>query len=261
MRFSKRDKRENQRVESMQVIQENVEFIEKNKECSYFENEVSDIRYKYLSSCDDLEYLNMLKHGWRRFGHMHFVPECQGCTKCISMRIDVKNYEFTRSQKRVIKKNANTKIYIQPPSISLDHLRLYDKYHFEMHQKKQWPYSSITPSEYQRSYVDGNLKEAREILYVRDDQLIGVALSDILPQAISSIYCYYDHDFDSLSIGRFSILAQIKMAKALNIPYIYLGYWIKDHLSMGYKKEYSPFEILHNRAALNQDAIWKPYDI
>jgi arginine-tRNA-protein transferase len=129
-----------------------------------------------------------------------------------------------------------------------------------MHQKKQWPYICITPSEYQRSYVDGNLNEAREILYVYDDQLIGVALSDILPQAISAIYCYYDHDFDWLSIGRFSILAQIKMAKALNIPYIYLGYWIKQHQSMGYKEEYKPFEILHNRSALNEKAIWLPYE-
>ncbi|NQY94080.1 MAG: arginyltransferase, partial [Campylobacteraceae bacterium] len=101
---------------------------------------------------------------------------------------------------------------------------------------------------------------AREILYVRDNKLIGVAISDILPKSISSIYCYYDHDYDKYSIGKYSILVQVKIAKELNIPYIYLGYWIKDHFSMGYKENYQPFEILVNRSSLNKMAFWKEYD-
>jgi len=64
-----------------------------------------------------------------------------------------------------------------------------------------------------------------------------------------------------LSLGKFSILAQIKIAKELEIPYIYLGYWIKDHFSMGYKVNYMPFEILKNRASLKEDAIWEKYEL
>lgn len=84
---------------------------------------------------------------------------------------------------------------------------------------------------------------------------------DILPKSISAIYCYYDHDYSDLSIGKFSILAQIKIAKELNIPYIYLGYWIKDHFSMGYKEAYTPFETLENRATLNETPIWKNHEL
>ena len=129
-----------------------------------------------------------------------------------------------------------------------------------MHGKKNWTYVPIDPTEYNRSYVEGKLSFAREILYVRDDKLIGVAISDILPKSISSIYCYYDHDYDKYSIGKYSILVQIKIAKELNIPYIYLGYWIKDHFSMGYKENYQTFEILVNRSPLNKMAFWKEYD-
>jgi len=96
---------------------------------------------------------------------------------------------------------------------------------------------------------------------MRDDKLIGVALVDILPKSISAIYCYYDHDYEDLSIGKFSILAQIKIAKELNIPYIYLGYWIKDHFSMGYKENYMPFEILKNRATLSEIPIWEKNEL
>ncbi|MFA7084508.1 MAG: arginyltransferase [Arcobacteraceae bacterium] len=243
----------------MRIIQENVEFFEENKECSYFDDEISDMRYKYLSQCSQEEYQNMLEHGWRRFGQMHFVPECKNCTKCISARIDVNNYKFSKSDRRILNKNKDTALYIQPPSLSLEHLNLYDKYHENMNEKKDWPYNPITPSEYQRSYVEGKADFAQEFLYVKDDKLVGVALTDILPNAISSIYCYYDHDYEKYSLGKFSILAQIKVAKELNIPYIYLGYWIKNHFSMGYKEQFSPFEILTNRSSLTQKAIWLPY--
>lgn len=243
----------------MKIVQEDVEFVEEDRECSYFDDEISDIRYRYLHKCTKEEYQNMLEHGWRRFGHMHFVPECKHCTKCISMRIDVEKYVFSKSDRRVLSKNKDTEVYIQPPSLSIEHLKLYDKYHEFMNQKKDWPYSPITPSEYQRSYIDGDVSFAQEFLYVRDGQLVGVALTDILPKAISSIYCYYDHDYDKYSLGKFSILAQIKVAKELKIPYIYLGYWIKEHFSMGYKEAYQPFEILTNRVPLDEVTIWKPY--
>ncbi|PLY06290.1 MAG: arginyltransferase [Arcobacter sp.] len=243
----------------MHILEHDVEFLEEDRDCSYFNEERSDIRYRYIHKCTKEDYQNMLEHGWRRFGKMHFVPECKGCTKCISMRIDVKNYKFSRSEKRVFKKNLDIKLYIQAPTLTLDHLRLYDKYHYHMSQKKDWNYSPIEPSEYDRSYVQGKDEFTKEFLYVKDKKLVGVALVDMLPNSISSIYCFYDHDFEDLSIGKFSILAQIKIAKELNIPYIYLGYWIKDHFSMGYKEAYTPFEILKNRVSLEEETIWEKY--
>lgn len=245
----------------MQLLDDEIEFVENNRDCSYFDNEISDIRYRYIKNCSVEDYQNMLEHGWRRFGRMHFVPECQNCTKCISIRIDVNAYKFSKSEKRVLSKNKETKVFIQPPSMSVEHLKLYDKYHKFMNGKKGWTYSPIEPIEYARSYVEGKASYTKEFLYMRDEKLIGVALTDVLPNSISSIYCFYDHDYESLSIGKFSILAQIKIAKQLKIPYIYLGYWIKNHFSMGYKESYQPFEILTNRVSLSEDTIWEKYKV
>jgi arginine-tRNA-protein transferase len=239
---------------------QDIEFIENNRDCSYFNNEISDIRYRYINSCKKEDYQNMLEHGWRRFGKMHFVPECKACTKCISMRIDVKNYKFSKSEKRVLKKNLDTKLYIQQPTLTLEHIKLYDKYHEEMNRIKGWSHTPIEIAEYDRSYIQGKDDFSKEFLYVRDNKLVGVALVDILSNSISSIYCFYDHEYKELSLGKFSILAQIKIAKELDIPYIYLGYWIKDHLSMGYKEKYKPFEVLKNRVTLNEKVIWEKYE-
>ncbi|OCL81974.1 arginyltransferase [Arcobacter porcinus] len=243
----------------MQILNQDMEFFEENRSCSYFDNEKSDMRYQFLNSCSIENYRDKLIRGWRRFGKIHFVPECKSCTKCVSMRIDVKNYKFSKSEKRVLNKNKNTKIAIRTPEVTLEHLELYDKYHSFMNRKKNWPYYKIAIDEYIKSYVEGNSLYAKEFLYIKDDKLIGVAFVDVLPDAISSIYCFYDHDYEDLSIGKFSILFQIQVAKELDIPYIYLGYWIKDHFSMGYKESYSPFEILENRPSLEEEPIWKEY--
>ncbi|MDY0320676.1 MAG: arginyltransferase [Arcobacteraceae bacterium] len=245
----------------MITFNQDIEFIEQDRECSYFQSsEISDIKYRLINSCSKDEYLDMLQKGWRRFGKMHFVPVCKSCTKCISMRIIVDDFKFSKSQQRVLNKNRDTKVFIQPPSVSYEHIDLYNKYHAYMHDKKGWHYSPIDVTEYIRSYVDGkNGGFAREILYFVDDKLVGVALVDVLPEGISAIYCYYDHDYQDLSIGQFSILFQINIAKELKIPYVYLGYWIKDHFSMGYKEKYKPFEVLTNRAGDDDEPIWEQY--
>ena len=76
-----------------------IEFVEENRPCSYFDERISDIRYRYIYSCSASGYQDMLERGWRRFGRMHFVPECKTCNKCVSMRIDVANYKFSKSEK------------------------------------------------------------------------------------------------------------------------------------------------------------------
>ena len=237
-----------------------LEVLEEDKQCSYFDDKLSDMRYKYVENCTTTEHANMLERGWRRFGHMHFVPECKNCNDCITIRIDIAKFKFSKSQKRVIAKNKNTEVYLQEPTLSVDHLNLFDKYHSHMNEKKQWKYEPVTPEDYHRSYVAGASTYGRELLYFIDSKLVGVALVDLLKEGLSAIYCYYDHDYEHLSLGKYSILAQISIAKQQNIPYLYLGYWIKDHYSMGYKEDYKPFEILENRATMDEKTIWREYE-
>lgn len=147
----------------MHILNQDLEFFEENRTCSYFNNEVSDIRYRFINNCSIEDYQKKLERGWRRFGKIHFVPECKNCTKCVSMRIDVKNFKFSKSAKRVISKNKETKLYIRPPTVTKDHMELYDKYHSFMHDKKLWPYNPIDVDDYIKSYVEGNTEFAKRV--------------------------------------------------------------------------------------------------
>jgi arginine-tRNA-protein transferase len=237
-----------------------LEFLEEDKPCSYFDEKLSDIRYKYMDYCSSDEQYKMLERGWRRFGNMHFVPECRGCNDCKTIRIDIKKFKFTKSHKRILSKNKNTQVYIQKPTVTYEHIALFNRYHKHMESKKQWKENQIDIQEYHNSYVNGAHDFGKEILYFIDDKLVAVALCDIMKKGLSAIYCYYDHNYKDLSLGTFSILAQISIAKQSNIPYIYLGYWIKDHFSMGYKENYKPFEVLENRPTMAEETIWSDYE-
>ncbi|MBI3873895.1 MAG: arginyltransferase, partial [Arcobacter sp.] len=131
------------------------EILEEFKDCAYLPTKLSDIRYKYMQHCDDKTSYAMTERGWRRFGFVHFTPECKNCNECKTIRIDVENFQFTASQKRVLNKNKDLKIYIQKPTISVEHLTLFDKYHSFMSEKKDWNENIISPKDYQASYVDG----------------------------------------------------------------------------------------------------------
>lgn len=150
----------------MNFINPDLEFFEENRDCSYFEDQKSDMRYRFLNSCSIEEYQKKLERGWRRFGKIHFVPECKSCTKCVSMRIDVKNFQFSKSQKRVLNKNKDTKVFIRPPTVTKEHMDLYHKYHTIMQDKKDWKYVHIDHEDYIKSYVEGNTKYATEFLYL-----------------------------------------------------------------------------------------------
>lgn len=97
----------------------------------------------------------------------------------------------------------------------------------------------------------------QEVLYFRDDKLVGVDLIDFLADGISSIYFFYDPEYAHLSLGRFSIYQQILIAQMHKLPYVYLGYYVKECDSLKYKADYKPFEILQGNPSLNEFPLWR----
>ena len=207
--------------------------------------------------CTTAQCQSLIDHGWRRFGKLFFRPVCQGCNECKNMRIVLDEFNFSKSQKRVLSKNKNTKVIVRQPTLTQDHVTLYDRYHTYMKDKKGWENDPISSQDYYHSFVDGHGEFGLEFLFIVDGVLAGIALVDVLEDGLSSIYCYYDHYFSDLSIGTFSILKQIEYAKKMNLEYIYLGYWVKENDSLSYKSKYTPYEILVSGFELEEAPIWR----
>ena len=233
-----------------------IEFSTMDSKCSYLDNKLSRMHYKYIDNCPSKLNDELVKKGYRRFGHYFSKPQCSTCSECKSLRIDAKNYTFSRNAKRTIKQNRNTVFTIQSPTMTNEHLDIYERYHQHMEKKRGWKRYAIKPQSYYELYIAGAGKFGKEILYYIDDRLVGVDLVDFLDDGISSIYFYYDPDFASYSLGRYSIYMQIQLAKNFNLRWIYLGYFVKDCQSLRYKERYKPFEILQNNPKDCEKAIW-----
>lgn len=76
--------------------------------------------------------------------------------------------------------------------------------------------------------------------YWLDDKLIAVAVIDILPYCVSSVYFFYDPDYSFLSLGTYGSLRELQFTQELskNFPELsnyYMGYYIHSCPKMRYK--------------------------
>ncbi len=230
-------------------------------ECAYIPDNKVRMHYKYVPRASTAFCTAVIQRGWRRFGKYYFHPVCKDCNACKSLRIEVGNFTPSKSQKKATKRNTNTRIIVQKPTISQMHINLYDKYHHFKSDKDGWKQKSISYQEYHENFVEGAHEFGKEVLYIVDDKLVGVDLIDILEDGISSIYFFYDPDYARLSLGTFSLLYQIKLAKILELEWIYLGYWVEGCKAFAYKPNFKPHQLLDGFPDIEIIPEWKDIEL
>lgn len=230
-------------------------------DCAYIEGLETRFHYAAIEQCKEEFYNALLERGWRRFGEMFFAPFCDFCNRCVSIRYLVGDFKPSKNHKRILRKNAHIRTEFKSPSYHIDKVALYNKYHSQMNIKKGWEYNQIDRDKYNYMFVDGRGGFGKEICFFEGERLVAVALVDILSafRAMSAIYFFYDHDYANLSLGTFSILKQFEIAQDLGVKYLYPGYWIQNHGSLGYKERFKPFEYLVNRPNLYEMPMWRAY--
>lgn len=188
-------------------------------------------------------YGDFNRHGFRRSGDLIYRPHCRDCAACIPVRIPVEEFAPTRGQKRVWKKNEDIQVQVCQPEYVQEHFELFLRY-----QDKRHPGSSMgnpNPEKYMRFLV-GERIETQFVELRRQDHLLGVAVIDLLPDGLSAVYTFYEPDLRARGLGVYSIMWEVEYARSLRLPYLYLGYWIKESPKMAYKMNYSPLEAYQN---------------
>lgn len=225
--------------------------------CSYLPDETASLEYRYLLDIAAPEFEAMLSRGWRRQGACFFRPRCPQCVKCRSLRVDVEAFTPTKSQRRCLKKNADVRLVVRKPSLTREHLAIFNAYHADMHDRRGWTREHTTAEEYSRTFLAGHFDFAKEFLYLRGRDLVGVGLVDVTPAAMSSIYFYHHPDWRPLGPGTYSAIKELEFAKQTNRRWLYLGYWIAENPSMAYKNRFTPHEILDRYVADDELPVWR----
>ena len=76
------------------------------------------------------------------------------------------------------------------------------------------------------------------------DDLIAVALTDVLADGLSMVYSFFEPDEAARSLGTFMVLDHIARAQRMGLAYVYLGYWVRGSPKMDYKRRFLPQERL-----------------
>ncbi len=236
------------------------DFCTLDYDCAYLPGRKVRMRYKYVTR-SNIEFNSaVIQRGWRRFGNYYFYPICNGCNECKSLRVDAEAFKPSKSQRKAINRNKDTKIIVQKPTVTSEHIKLYNKYHLWKAKKDGWRHRNITTREYYENFVEGAYNFGKEVLYYQDDKLIGVDLIDVLEDGVSAIYFFYDPDFARLSLGVYSLIKQVEIARLLNKKWIYLGYWVDGCKAFKYKTNFKPLEILDGFPPIDEDTNWKEFN-
>jgi len=238
---------------------ESTDFCMLDYPCAYLPGRMTRMYYRYVAEAGSAFTSAVIQRGWRRFGNYFFHPICEGCDACKSLRIDAEAFRPSRSQRRVVKKNRATRLIMRSPTLSKDHIDLYNRYHAWKAEKDGWKHRAISFAEYHENFVAGAHEFGYEVLYFHDEKLIGVDLIDLVEDGISSIYFFHDPDYAHLSLGTFSLLYQIHLAQTMKKRWIYLGYWVDGCKAFAYKRNFTPQEILDGFPPIEESPPWYPF--
>ncbi len=190
--------------------------------------------------------------GFRRSQNIAYRPACENCQACVSVRVRVDDFNWTKSLKRVWKSGADVIGARLPPSPSAEQYDLFRDYLQARHEDGGMTEMSILDYAMmvEDTHVETMVIEYRKrgpdtfITGAGTGPLLGVALSDQLSDGLSMVYSFYDPAFTETALGTYMILDHIERARKLRLPYIYLGYWVDGSVKMAYKARFRPQEHL-----------------
>lgn len=197
---------------------------------------------------------NLLKGGFRRSQNIAYMPYCDGCQACVSVRIVVDEFEATRSMKRIAKRNEDLEIRRVGAMATSEQYSLFRDYISARHSDggmsdmSVFDYSMMVEDSAVETFItEYRRKPGSRLLssaVTGDLPLAAAALCDRLSDGLSLVYSFYDPDLKDRSLGTHIILEHIEYARQLKLPYVYLGYWIEGSRKMDYKSRFLPQERL-----------------
>lgn len=191
------------------------------------------------------------RQGFRRSQNVLYRPSCESCVACMSARIRVADFQPSRTQRRLMRRNAGLRRLATSAWATEEQFDLFRRYLDSRHADGGMADMDIFEfaAMIEETPVKTRVIEYRcsadrpERLSAGDDFLAAVCLTDVLDDGLSLVYSFYHPILQAASLGTYLILDHIEIARAAKLPYVYLGYWVPGSRKMDYKARFSALEI------------------
>ena len=184
-------------------------------------------------------YSALIRIGFRRSGQFTYRPHCEQCHACVPVRVEAARFVLNRTQRRCLKRNQHLTARFLPLDFKEAHYELYRSYLGSRHAGGGMDRDG--PDQYTQFLLSSNVDSV--LVEFRDgNEIVMISVIDQVDDGISAVYTFFDPARDKDSLGVYGVLWQIELAKRLELPYLYLGYWIAESRKMAYKTQYPPLE-------------------
>ncbi len=225
--------------------------------CPYLTGRQERKIFSYLGG-DTASSTNALltRRGFRRSQNIIYLPACEGCNACVPVRIVVDDFDLSKSRRRTLTKNADIIRRIRAPRASGEQFSVLRGYLDARHGEGGM--ADMTVLDY-ASMVEETAVDTMIVEYslldatTGDERLVAVALTDRLTDGLSMVYSFFEPEEEARGLGRFMVLDHVALARELELPYVYLGYWVEGSPKMDYKTSFQPLEKLTSGGWVRMD--------
>ncbi|MGR5235365.1 arginyltransferase [Vibrio alfacsensis] len=215
-----------------------------NHPCSYLPERQERVAVALASSLHtEQNYQILLANGFRRSGDTIYKPHCELCNACQPIRVTIDDFVASKSQKRLLNKAVALR-WEMKNDLDDNWFDLYSRYITKRH--KSGTMYPPKKDEFKRFAKTTWLKTGFLHVYDESNQLLAVAVTDIMDQCGSAFYTFFDPDL-SLSLGTLAVLYQIEYCQQQSKHWLYLGYQIDECPAMNYKTRFQRHQRLVNQ--------------
>lgn len=192
-------------------------------------------------------------NGWRHFG-THFFRYNVGLLIddvrfVLPLRIRLKDFSFSKSQRRVLRRNEDLDVTTGP-------IRIDDATQQLFHRHKTRFTHGVPESVFNfiARKPDSGPCEAKEVRVTKHGELLAVSYFDIGSNSTSGIYAMFEPSITDRSLGIFTMLKEIEHSIETGREFYYQGYAYQGPSFYDYKKRFRGTE------AFDWYRSWDRYD-
>ena len=189
---------------------------------------------------DGSVYSELVRAGFRRSGAFTYRPYCDHCRACVPVRIVTEEFRPNRAQRRTLEAPRRAHRADARPQVQRRALRALPALPVAAPQRRRHgpgqprAVPPLPAAEQRRLAADRVPRGRRRCAWCASSTSCRTGSRRSTRSSIPTS--------PAASFGTYNILWQIELCRKLDLPYLYLGYWIGQSRKMAYKIQFQPMQ-------------------